>query len=94
MDACRRWLDRCRGAKHFQAVERYLSVKEIPYQGDHLVGPILQGEMSGRKEVKFHIGEIPLIRMCTVHQEEGKTLYLSIGIELGLFAGGLQLVLH
>src|SRR6267378_8363890 len=45
-------------------------VEEIADQGDHLVGLVLQGEVAGVEEMKFHVREVTLVWMGAIDRED------------------------
>src|SRR5512134_137145 len=47
-----------------------LSIKEVPNQGEGLIGLVLQQEMSGVEEVKLDLLQVPLIGMRAIRRED------------------------
>jgi hypothetical protein len=47
-----------------------LSIEEVTYQGDHFIGFVLQGEVAGVEEMKFHVSKVTLIWMRAIGGED------------------------
>src|SRR6478752_6303644 len=76
------------------SLARDLAVEEIADQRHHLVGFVFQSKVSGVEEVKLHIGQIALVRMCALgrkdlvvlapHQQRRRPVLTKISLHRGI----------